>query len=192
MLFMAQHPERFANKLIAELQGVADSENRSPFWECLGRHFFNMDFTKANYLTGINSKGFIADLMPHYPVYVPLLSDEAQASLGQPRPDMIDVKSLLEEEGFGYRRYVDIFDAGPTLEARTQDIRTVAQSKKSTINIDKALPSEKQVNVLLSNTKREDFRCAVIKLDPQQPEITAKVASLLHLNNGDNIRIISL
>ncbi|BBB30747.1 arginine N-succinyltransferase [Neptunomonas japonica] len=192
MLFMAQHPERFANKLIAELQGVADSANRSPFWECLGRHFFNMDFTKANYLTGINSKGFIADLMPHYPVYVPLLSDEAQASLGQPRPDMIDVKNLLEEEGFNYRRYVDIFDAGPTLEARTQDIRTMTQSKKCTINIGSGSSSEKQVNVLISNTERENFRCLIVKLDPQQPEIAAEVASLLHLNNGDNIRIISL
>lgn len=192
MLFMAQHPERFASKLIAELQGVADSENRSPFWECLGRHFFNMDFTKANYLTGINSKGFIADLMPHYPVYVPLLSDEAQASLGQPRPDMIDVKNLLEEEGFSYRRYVDIFDAGPTLEARTQDIRTVAQSKKDTIKIGNGSPCENQSNVLISNTERENFRCAVVKLDPLQPEITAEVAALLHLNNGDNVRIISL
>jgi arginine N-succinyltransferase len=192
MLFMAQHPERFANKLIAELQGVADSKNRSPFWECLGRHFFNMDFTKANYLTGINSKGFIADLMPHYPVYVPLLSDEAQASLGQPRPDMIDVKNLLEEEGFSYRRYVDIFDAGPTLEARTQDIRTVAQSKKDTIKIGNNSPCETQSNVLISNTERENFRCMVVKLDPLQPEITADVAALLQLNNGDNVRIISL
>ena len=191
MLFIAQHPKRFADKLIAELQGVTDNKNHSPFWECLGRHFFNMDFNKANYLTGINAKGFIADLMPHYPVYVPLLSDEAQASLGQPRPDMIDVKNLLEDEGFNYRRYVDIFDAGPTLEARTQDIRSVAQSKKAIIKISD-LPHENLVNVLISNTERENFRCVMTKLNHQQPEITTELASLLHLSNGDSVRIISL
>ncbi|WP_293267093.1 arginine N-succinyltransferase [Neptunomonas sp.] len=192
MLFIAEYPERFANKLIAELQGVADSKNRSPFWECLGRHFFNMDFAKANYLTGINSKGFIADLMPHYPVYVPLLSDEAQASLGQPRPDMIEVKKLLEDEGFSYRRYVDIFDAGPTLEARTQDIRTVSLCKKDIIKISNDVSGANQVDVLISNTERENFRCVVTKLDPQQPEITTELATLLHLSNGDDVRIISL
>ena len=196
MLFIAQHPERFANKLIAELQGVADSENRSPFWECLGRHFFDMDFNKANYLTGINSKGFIADLMPHYPVYVPLLSAEAQASLGQPRPDMAEVKTLLEEEGFSYRRYVDIFDAGPTLEARTRDIYTVAQNQLIEITIGDIdvteQQSEKHVDVLISNLGRENFRCLMTSLDPQHPVISAEVAEALLLRSGDKVRIIRL
>lgn len=192
MLFIAQYPERFANKLIAELQGVADSENRSPFWECLGRHFFNMDFNKANYLTGINSKGFIADLMPHYPVYVPLLSAEAQASLGQPRPDMAEVKTLLEEEGFSYRRYVDIFDAGPTLEARTRDIHTVAQNRLTEVKIGNTDAAEQPVDVLISNLGRENFRCLMTSLDPQHPVISAEVAEALLLSSGDKVRIIRL
>ncbi|WP_372737399.1 arginine N-succinyltransferase [Neptunomonas sp.] len=192
MLFIAQYPERFANKLIAELQGVADSENRSPFWECLGRHFFNMDFNKANYLTGINSKGFIADLMPHYPVYVPLLSAEAQASLGQPRPDMAEVKTLLEEEGFSYRRYVDIFDAGPTLEARTRDIHTVAQNRLTEVKIGNTDAAEQPVDVLISNLGRENFRCLMTALDPQHPVISAEVAEALLLSSGDKVRTIRL
>ncbi|WP_372742138.1 arginine N-succinyltransferase [Neptunomonas sp.] len=192
MLFIAQYPERFANKLIAELQGVADSENRSPFWECLGRHFFNMDFNKANYLTGINSKGFIADLMPHYPVYVPLLSAEAQASLGQPRPDMAEVKTLLEEEGFSYRRYVDIFDAGPTLEARTRDIHTVAQNRLTEVKIGNTDAADQPVDVLISNLGRENFRCLMTSLDPQHPVISAEVAEALLLSSGDKVRIIRL
>ncbi|SFG77288.1 arginine N-succinyltransferase [Neptunomonas qingdaonensis] len=192
MLFIAQYPERFANKLIAELQGVADSENRSPFWECLGRHFFNMDFNKANYLTGINSKGFIADLMPHYPVYVPLLSAEAQAALGQPRPDMAEVKTLLEAEGFSYRRYVDIFDAGPTLEARTRDIHTVAQNRLTEVKIGNTDATEQPVDVLISNLGRENFRCLITSLDPQHPVITSEVAEALLLSSGDKVRIIRL
>ncbi|SIT02582.1 arginine N-succinyltransferase [Neptunomonas antarctica] len=192
MLFIAQHPERFAGKVIAELQGVADSENRSPFWDCLGRHFFNMDFNKANYLTGINSKGFIADLMPHYPVYVPLLSEEAQASLGQPRPDMAGVKALLEEEGFSYRRYIDIFDAGPTLEARTEDIRSIANNQIKPIKIGENRSTDQHVTVLISNQQRENFRCLMVNTDPQHPEVTTEIATMLRLNDGDNVNIIRL
>ena len=207
MLFMAQHRERFANKVIAERQGIADSKNRSPFWECLGRHFFNMDFTKANYLTGINSKGFIADLMPHYPVYVRLLSEAAQASLGKPRPDMYEVQTLLDTEGFSYRHYVDIFNAGPTQEARTLNIHTITQNQPKTIEIVskpntellasepstlKPLTSEKKSNVLISNVELKNARYVITQLDPKQPTITAEAANALLLHNGDNARIINL
>ena len=46
---------------------------RSPFWEGLGRHFFAMEYSTADYLTGIGQKSFIAELMPRHPVYVNLL-----------------------------------------------------------------------------------------------------------------------
>ena len=192
MLFIAQNPERFSSRLIAELQGVADDQNRSPFWECLGRHFFNMDFTKANYLTGINSKGFIADLMPHYPVYVPLLSAEAQAALGKPRPDMSTVESLLLSEGFNFKGYVDIFDAGPTLETRTLDVRSVVQSQLKTVQIDESVENGDLQPVLISNLSRETFRCLSASINITHPTLTQEVADLLHLRQGDQARIIPL
>ncbi len=192
MLFIAQNPERFSSRLIAELQGVADDQNRSPFWECLGRHFFNMDFTKANYLTGINSKGFIADLMPHYPVYVPLLSAEAQAALGKPRPDMSTVESLLLCEGFNFKGYVDIFDAGPTLEARTLDVRSVVQSQLKTVQIDEPVENRDLQPALISNLSREAFRCVSASINITQPTLTQEVADLLNLRQGDQARIIPL
>ena len=57
-------PTRFAPKVIAELRGRLDAEGRSPFWEGLGRHFFAMEYSTADYLTGIGQKSFIAELMP--------------------------------------------------------------------------------------------------------------------------------
>ena len=38
-----------------------------------------MDFPTVDYLTGIGKKRFIAELMPKYPIYVNLLSNEARA-----------------------------------------------------------------------------------------------------------------
>lgn len=193
LMFIAQHPERFASRLIAELQGVVDENNRSPFWESLGRHFFEMDFTKANYLTGINSKGFIADLMPHYPVYVPLLSQEAQDVLGKPRPDMQNVMTLLENEGFSYRGYIDIFDAGPTMEARTDFIRSIAQNRQVAARIGAPATDDSNLHpALISNTGLKDYRCLVSRIDPEQPEISAEIAELLQVSEGDPIRLMLL
>lgn len=191
LLFIAQQPQRFAHRLIAELQGVADEHNRSPFWECLGRHFFNMDFTKANYLTGINSKGFVADLMPHYPVYVPLLSAAAQAAIGQPRPDLAPVQQLLHHEGLRHAGYVDIFDAGPTLHASTATLHSVAHSQLAKITVGTGTPAT-ATPVLVSNIHTQTFRCLLADLDPANPTLTAASAEQLQVSSGDPVRLIPL
>lgn len=191
MLFMAAHPERFAPRVMVELQGIADDNNQSPFWECLGRHFFNMDFNKANYLTGINSKGFIAGLMPQYPVYVPLLSKEAQAALGKPRQDMQAVSDLLEAEGFVYRKYVDIFDAGPSLEARTDNVRTVSQSQLISVQVAES-ETEHAPLALISNEGLENYRCLIAPLNAQQPTISPALAEALALGDNQTVRVIWL
>lgn len=190
LLFMAQHRSRFASRLIAELQGVADDNHHSPFWDSLGSHFFSMDFTKANYLTGINRKDFIADLMPHYPVYVPMLSPAAQAVLGQPRPDAQAVMQLLETEGLSYQGYVDIFDAGPTLEARTDNVRTIAQNQHHKVCI--GLPGDTRLPALISNNGLDNYRCLLADIDPDNLVISARLADLLQVGEGDQIRIMPL
>src|SRR6202162_1112958 len=73
LLFIAEFADRFATKVIAELRGKLDADGRSPFWEGLGRHFFAMEYLRADYLTGIGQKAFIAELMPRHPVYTALL-----------------------------------------------------------------------------------------------------------------------
>ncbi|MDQ7049279.1 MAG: arginine N-succinyltransferase [Enterobacterales bacterium] len=50
------------------------------FWAWLEENFFSIDFPTADYLTGTGNKVFIAELMPKHPIYVSLLSNEAQKS----------------------------------------------------------------------------------------------------------------
>ena len=96
-LFMMEHRERFSETVIAEMRGVSDDEGSSPFWEWLEEHFFSMDFPTADYLTGIGNKVFIAELMPKYPIYVNLLSKEAQAVIGQVHTKTRPALQLLQE-----------------------------------------------------------------------------------------------
>ena len=65
-LFMADQRQAFTSAVIAEMRGVSE-EGRSPFWEALGRHFFDIDFPKADYLSMLDKK-FIAELMPSHPI----------------------------------------------------------------------------------------------------------------------------
>ncbi len=187
MLFMACHRQRFADRTLVELQGIQDENNKSPFWEAIGRHFFRMDYSRANYLTGIQDKSFIADLMPNYPVYIPLLPEQAQAVIGKPRPDIAPVAELLEAEGFKYRGYVDIFDAGPTLELPTDQIRSLSGSQSLTANGTKQ-DQQDAAMALVSNTELKQFRCLLTRLDLQQPQLSNAAAEQLKVDCGDPIR----
>src|SRR5262244_2240041 len=128
LLFIAEFTDRFASKVIAELRGKLDADNRSPFWEGLGRHFFAMGYSTADYLTGIGQKSFVAELMPRHPVYANLLPESARAVIGEVHDDTRAARALLEQEGFRYEGYVDIFDAGPTVECFRENIHAIRQS----------------------------------------------------------------
>src|SRR5512132_324539 len=80
-------------KLIAELRGKLDADGRSPFWEGLGRHFFAMEYSRADYLTGIGQKAFIAQLMPRHPVYTTLLPAPARAVIGEVHADTLPARA---------------------------------------------------------------------------------------------------
>ncbi|WP_330924827.1 arginine N-succinyltransferase [Candidatus Sororendozoicomonas aggregata] len=185
LLFLAQHRHRFADRILAELQGVVDEQGRSPFWEGLGQHFFTMDMTHANYLTGVCDKSFIADLMPRFPVYTPLLSRKARSVIGEVRPDRMPAVDLLESEGFRYEEYIDIFDAGPTLEARIDTLTTVSTSQRQAVSIDETVQGTR---CLVANTGTTDFRCLSTRLNREQPAISAAIADALRVRAGDPIR----
>ncbi len=132
-LFMAQFREHFSAHVIAELRGVSDANGRSPFWESLGRRFFSMEFARADYLTGIGRKEFVAELMPRHPIYSFFLTPEAQAAIGETHPNTKPARRLLEEEGFRFDQHVDIFDAGPTVECDLADIGAVRHARSGPV-----------------------------------------------------------
>lgn len=191
-LMMAEHSERFDKTVIAEMRGVSDEEGNSPFWQWLKEHFFSIDFTLADYLTGIGKKGFIADLMPKLPIYVNLLSDEAQAVIGEVHEKTRPALRLLEQEGFTCRGYVDIFDAGPTVECDVRNIESVRHSQRCTVSIGE--PGNGR-DCLVSNVSFDNFRAVAAKVrfenDEQIVVVSAEVAEALQVKNGDQVRLIA-
>lgn len=127
-LFMAQFSERFDPVVIAEMRGVIDEKGHSPFWDALGKHFFDLDFPKADYMSMVN-KAFIGELMPRHPIYIPLLPEAAQEVIGQVHPNTAPARAILEREGFTFDEMVDIFEAGPILRCDLKKVRTVKESR---------------------------------------------------------------
>ncbi|MAR90130.1 MAG: arginine N-succinyltransferase [Pseudomonadota bacterium] len=158
-LFVAQFPQLFAEKLIAELRGYLDAQGNSPFWEGLGRHFFDMDFSEADYLTAVDQKQFIAELMPRYPFYTNFLPEAARTVIGRVHDETRPARRLLEAEGFRYEGCVDIFDAGPTLECYVNRVRAVRDSYLASRNQVAALEG---YPLMVCNPDRHEFRCTLL------------------------------
>ena len=192
-LMMAEHPQRFSKTVFAEMRGVSDENGNSPFWQWLEEHFFSIDFKLADYLTGIGKKGFIADLMPKLPIYINLLSKEAQAVIGQVHENTKPALRLLEKEGFTCRNYVDIFDGGPSVECEVRNIESVRHSFRAKVTI---APHASSQNYLISNTSFEHFRATAAKAAYDQESesviVSPEVAEALQVNQGDFVRMLNL
>lgn len=196
-LFLAEFPHRFAPLVIAEMRGVSDEQGRSPFWESLGRHFFSMEFSEADYLTGVGDKSFIAELMPQHLVYTAFLSSAAQAVIGEVHQATRPARALLESEGFRYNGFVDIFDAGPTLACELQQIRAVRDSHvvMVTAAVTEQASTADAVLYLVSNRRLAEFRVMLVACE--QPVVdtlalTAAQRQNLQIDVGDTVRVVPL
>ncbi len=161
-LFIRGHRARFADRTLAELRGVIDEAGGSPFWDGVAGRFFGMNFKDADEFNAKHGNQFIADLMPKHPVYIAMLSEAARHVIGVPHPSGRAAMRMLEEEGFAWENYIDIFDGGPTMTARTDQIRSVREAKDETIAVlDEALGEHKAGEKRLVTTGRlADFRAA--------------------------------
>jgi arginine N-succinyltransferase len=186
-LFMKLHRARFGERTLAELRGVMDDAGNAPFWDALAGQFFDMSFPEADEFNAVHGTKFIADLMPRTPIYVALLSEGAKSVIGQPHPTGRAALRMLEEEGFVYDRYIDIFDGGPTVTVQTDRIRTVRESTSETIS---EIADGGRTKMLLATGRLKDFRAcaAAIKRVPRKGIcIDREAAELLEVDVGDQV-----
>jgi arginine N-succinyltransferase len=197
LLFMAEHRERFAERIAAESPGLCDEQGDSPFWDAVGGRFFNMSYPQAERLAGGRSKSFIAELMPQYPIYVPLLPEAAQMAIGQLHPVGEVPFAILLDEGFDPDTYVDVFDGGPTVEAKLASLRSVRASARASVQVVDRLdeaPSPLTRYAIVANTATEGFRAMVSSITLNHAGLTVNraVASALDVRSGDDVRWVPL
>jgi arginine N-succinyltransferase len=191
-LFVAEHPEAFSPTIVSELRGVIDDSGRSPFWDAVGKHFFEIDFPRADHLSVVNKK-FIADLMPKHPIYVSLLPAEAQRVIGQVHESSKPALKNLEAEGFRFNDMVDIFDAGPCVECARDQIRTVRQSRTAVVE---DIAAEKIESPTYMIGRRGGlFRACIgpLRIGPgERARLSGQCAAALEVQVGGQIRYAPL
>ncbi|MBX9858733.1 MAG: arginine N-succinyltransferase [Sphingomonas sp.] len=160
-LFMAGHRTRFADRVLAELRGVIDEAGGSPFWDGLAGRFFGMNFQDADQFNATHGHQFIADLFPKHPIYTAMLSETARAAIGIPHPSGRAAMRMLENEGFAYENYVDIFDGGPTMIARTDQVKSVRDACRATLI---ATDNDGGDAAIVASGQLQEFRCAYGRL----------------------------
>ena len=185
-LFITMHSKRVDVKILTELRGMIDERGGSPFWDGVAGRFFGMRFQEADYFNAINGNQFIADLMPKHPVYVAMLSDTARSAIGVPHPSGRAAMRMLEEEGFAYQGYVDIFDGGPTMIAQTDNVRSIAAARCTTVIQTDAAHGEK---VLIATGRLAGFRCCYGMRDGAEDGIVIDpvAAQMLGVGPGDEV-----
>ena len=191
-LFMASRPQSFEDEVVAEIRGVTDETGSSPFWDAVGRHFFGVTFAEADALS-FKEKQIIADLMPDHPIYVDMLPSTARGVIGVEHDFARPARRLLESEGLEFRNRVDIFDAGPMLQAGFGAIRAIRDSQRAEISalVD---AEDERADTLVSND-RLAFRAApavIRRAAGGTVELSKAAAEVLELKPGQAVRFVAI
>jgi arginine N-succinyltransferase len=193
LLFAVLAPHRFGDRFFVPLAGVTDAAGSSPFWDALGRKFFKMDFLDAERIIGgARNRTLIVELMPHYPVYVPLLPGDAQAAMGQIHPDGELAFNLLTEEGFEADDYIDIFDGGPILQAHKNSLRSFAGSVvRRVAPAEPGAGGDAPVSYAIAASSEQNFRAVTAACPPVEAGefvvLPQEVQDALMVAPGDSV-----
>lgn len=189
-MFISAHPKRFAETVIAEMRGVMADDGNCPFWEAIGRHFFEMDFPQADSLSTVNKK-FIEILMPKYPIYTSMLPEAAKAVLGDVHPNTRPALAMLEAEGFKKIDLIDIFDGGPVVQCARDEIDAVRRTKMNRVT---RITEQVDGQSMIVSSSSDGFRAMIGKVLQAEDGITLSqvAAATLRVKVGDTVRLLGL
>ena len=188
-LLIAADPARFSEMVLAELRGWFDPDGACPFWEQVGCRFFRLPFDQADLMSASTDGQFILDLAPRHPIYVEILPEHVREVIGRVHAEGEPARALLEREGFRPNSLVDIFDAGPTVSCRRDDIRTVRDSRELRLS---AVPPGIDARPALVATGAVDGFRAVrtpVHVEGDEARVGPEALAALRLTSGDRARV---
>jgi arginine N-succinyltransferase len=180
------------------LLGVSDATGASPFWEAVGRKFFGRDFTDVDIASGGRSRTFIAEVMPAYPLYVPLLPKPRSAARRAERSALLAYDIHLEE-GFDrpLRRHLRRGPGAHRAGRRTACVKFAAER-----TVREAPHQRGDVAYMVSSGSGEAFRCVLADLPAEAADaagahgadapLAADVRAALGVKDGDVVRCVPL
>lgn len=191
-LLIGQFPELFGEHVFAEMRGWQEADGRSPFWSAVGERFFDLEFAAADRLSAVEGSRFIQELIPKHPIYLQLLSEEARESIGRPHASSRAAMELLLKEGFRYEGYVDVFDAGPQVQARPAEIATVRQSRLLPVLAGEAGEDDDEAMVASTGLSRFAVAWGPVRITPDGVVLSRSLRLQLQAAEGEDVRVCLL
>lgn len=127
-LYMSQHLDRFNETTFADLRGIIHPDGECPFWDGVGRHFLPINFEELMRRRDLGHVE-VADLMPHFSIYIDLLPEETREVIGKTHENTLPAFNMLLKQGFTATGEIDLFDAGPRMLAKTDQIHAIQKVK---------------------------------------------------------------
>ena len=182
-----------ANKVIAGLPGLSDGLGAAPFWQGLGRHFYDGDIRLAQARFGALWLTHVAALLPRHPLVASLLNESAQAAIGCVHPHASLLQDALVEVGLRAGEHVNLYDAGPVFEGdltllrgisgvypRTLVVQADVEASAWCLLVKAAVPKAKSADVQLCLVPaRVNFQGELL--------IDCESAQRLGLHSGDQV-----
>jgi arginine N-succinyltransferase len=120
-----------------------------------------------------------------------MLPESARAVIGQPHPTGRAALKMLENEGFIWDSYIDIFDGGPTVTARTDRIKTVMEAEWLRVAGDNV---EGGATMMLASGVLHDFVACyshATRTDNGELLIDTKAMEMLGVGPGDLVLAVA-
>ncbi len=179
----------FAPRVLAEMMGPVSAEGDNIFWDAFGRKFVPVKFAEADRFCQHN-RSFISELLPKEEIYLSLFPLEVQNVVGVVGKETIPARRLLENLGFKYRGFIDPFDGGPHLDALTDEIPLVRDTRR--VKIGRAVASDRATTpAIVSVIRREKGFAAMQAWCDWDGEgavrLGADVMAVLGVKGGDEV-----
>ncbi len=187
--FIALHRAGFADEILAEMMGPTSPDGQNLFWDYLGRRFIPLSYPEADRFCQ-HSREFMVALMPKGEVYLSLLPPEARSVIGEVGAETVPARRMLEKLGFRYQQFIDPFDGGPNLRAKTDEVPIVRDTRIARVGACVPGSRARLAGITSSMTADGDFRAV------QEPVaidgagnvcLTAQTAELLGVRPGDRV-----
>lgn len=123
---------RFAPRLVAEMLGPIDKSGYNPFFEKFTRHFIPRSFAEV-YRFSQTSKEFVTGLFPPSPIDLSIMDPEVAHAAGAVGEDTAPARRMLERLGFIDKGHIDPLDGGPHLEAKTDAISLIRDTRRASV-----------------------------------------------------------
>ena len=196
-LYLAMYPERFEDRVLAEMLPPLTKGGESLFWECYGKRVTGLSFREADRLS-ITDKEFIEALFPSIPLYLCMLPLEVQKQIGQVGGDTEGAVHLLKKVGLRFLNHVDPFDAGPFYGSPVEDLVPTQQFRRYCIELGRSDSDTQQANnvlvrdLLIGWEGEDGFRAARITAQPDDSVLRCSVleAAALDLEEGMQVGAI--